>query len=78
MGGLCDGRMRERAQTWICSPPIEPDLLGLVDRADEKPDLNGEELDVGEVDLDVADNDEALIEHAIENVDETVGARRGY
>jgi hypothetical protein len=25
-----------------------------------------------------ADHDEALVEHAIENVDETVGARRGY
>jgi hypothetical protein len=53
-------------------------LLRLVDRADKKADLNGEELDVGEVDLDVADYDEALVEHTIEDVDKTVGARRGY
>ena len=66
------------AQARIRFPPVESDLLGLVDRANEKSHLDGEELDVGEVDLDVADHDEALVEHAIENVDETVGTRRGY
>jgi len=66
------------AQARIRSPPVETDLLGLVDRANEKTDLNGEELDVGEVDLDVADYDEALVEHTVEDVDEAVGARRGY
>jgi hypothetical protein len=69
--------MRVSAQARIGFPPVETDLLGLVNRAYEKPDLNGKELDVGEVDLDVADHDEALVEHAIENVDETVGTRRG-
>jgi hypothetical protein len=53
-------------------------LFGLVDRADEKTDLDGQELDVGEIDLDVADNDEALVEHAIQNVDKAIAARRGY
>jgi len=70
--------MRVSAQARISFPPVEADLLGLVNRANEEPDLDGEELDVGEVDLDVADHDEALVEHAIENVDETVGTRRGY
>jgi hypothetical protein len=67
-----------RAQTGVGLPPIQSDLLGFVDRADEKPDLNGEELDIGEVDLDVADNDEPFVEHTIEDVDQPVGARRGY
>jgi hypothetical protein len=62
----------------ISPPPVESDLLGLVDRANEQPDLNGKELDVCEVDLDVADDDEALVEHSIEDVHEAVGARRGY
>jgi len=53
-------------------------LLGLVDRANEKPDLDGEKLDVGEIYLDVADDDEALVEHPIENINESVGARRRY
>jgi hypothetical protein len=52
-------------QPRIGLPPVKPDLLGFVDRADEETDLNGEELDVGEVDLDVADDHEALVEHAV-------------
>jgi hypothetical protein len=67
-----------RAQSGIGPPPIHSYLLCLVDRADEEANLNREELYVGEIDLDVADHDEALVEHAIEDVDETVGARRGY
>ena len=67
-----------RAQARVCPPPIHSNLLCLVDGADEKADLNREQLDVGEVDLDVADHDEALVEHAIEDVDKAVGARRGY
>jgi len=69
---------RESAQAGIGAPPVHPDLLGLVDGANEKAYLDREELDVGEVDLDVADYDEALVEHAIQNVDKTIGTRRGY
>jgi hypothetical protein len=60
------------------APPVQSDLFGFVDRTDEKANLDSEKLDVGEVDLDVADDNEALVEHAIQNVDQTVGARRGY
>ena len=70
--------MRVRAQSGIGLPPVEADLLGFVDRADQESNLNGEQFDVGEVDFDVADDHEALVEHTIENVDQTVGARRGY
>jgi hypothetical protein len=76
--GLWNCGLRSRAQSGIGPPPIHSYLFCLVNRADEKANLNGEELDVGEIDLDVADHDEALVEHAIENVDETVGTRRGY
>jgi len=67
-----------RAQARVRPPPIHSDLFRFVDRTDEKANLNSEELDVGEVDLDVADNDQALIEHAIENIDEPIAPRRGY
>ena len=73
-----NGGVRVRAQSRIGLPPVESDLLGLVDGADEKPDLNGEELDVGEVDLDVSHHHQSLVENTVENVDETIGARRGY
>jgi hypothetical protein len=67
-----------RTKPRVCPPPVHSDLLSLVDGADEKANLNSEELDVGEIDLDVADYDEALVEHTIEDVNQTVGARRGY
>jgi len=56
------------------TPPVQTDLLGLVDRAHEQPNLDREQLDVREVDLDVAGNHEPLVEHPIEDVDETVAA----
>jgi len=67
-----------RAQSWVRSPPVHSDLLCLVDRTDKETHLNRKQLHVREVDLDVTDHDETFVEHAIENVDETVGARRGY
>jgi hypothetical protein len=67
-----------RAQSRIGLPPVESDLLGLVYRANEKPNLNGEELNVGEVDLDVTNHHQTFVENAVENVDEPIGTRRGY
>ena len=55
----------------IVFPPVEADLLGLVDRADEQPDPNGQQLDFGERHLDVAGDDEPLVENAVEDVDQT-------
>jgi len=72
----CGGSVR--AEPRVCPPPVQTDLLGLVDRADEKTDLDSQELNVGEIDLYVAYNDEALVEHAIQNIDQTIAARRGY
>jgi len=59
-------------------PPVQSDLLGFVDGADEKTNLDGEKLDVGKIDLDVADNDETFVEHAVENIHQAVAARRRY
>jgi len=63
-----------RAQSRVCPPPVHPDLFGLVDGTDQEADLNREKLYIGEIDLDVADNYEALVENAIEDIDKTVGA----
>src|SRR5204863_2274087 len=54
----------------VVFPPVEADLLRLVDRADDQPDADGEELYFGERNLDVARDDEPLVEDAIEDVDE--------
>src|SRR5262245_10928581 len=55
-------------------PPVHADLLRLVDRADDEPDPDGEELDLGEGDPDVARDQQALVEDPVQHVHE---ARRG-
>src|SRR5262249_6605971 len=59
-----------RRQMVIELPPVEANLLRLVDRADEKPDPDRQEFDFRERHLDVACDDQPLVEDAIENVDE--------
>ena len=67
-----------RTQARVCPPPIESYLFGFIDRADKEANLDRKELDVGKIDFDVADDDKTLVEHAVEDVNEAVGARRGY
>src|ERR1700712_2656090 len=42
----------------ILAPPVQTDLLRLVDRADEEADADGDELDLRQGDPDVAGNDQ--------------------
>lgn len=76
----CRGRdpTPDHRQPRIIAPPVQADLLGLVDRANEKPDLNGQQLHIRQVDLDIAGDDEALVQHAVEDVDQAVRPRRIY
>src|SRR5262245_44863843 len=59
-----------RRQVVIELPPVETDLLGFVDGADEQPDPNGQELDFGQRNLDIASHHEPLVEHAVQHIDE--------
>src|SRR2546423_12388439 len=77
-GRFLDGALRVCAQSRVSAPPVESDLLGFVDRANQETNLDGEQLDVGKIDLDVADDDETFVEDAVEDVNEPVGARRRY
>ena len=56
------GRRADDREARIISPPVQPDLLRLVDRADEQPHLNREQLHVRQIDLDVAGDDEAFVQ----------------
>jgi len=62
------------SQITIVLPPVEPDLLSLVDRADDQPDPDREELDFGERDLDISGDGEPLVEHPVEHIDEGTGS----
>src|SRR3954468_11572281 len=52
----------------IVLPPVDSHLLRRVDGSDEEPKLDGEQLDVEQVDDDVTGDDDALVENAFEDV----------
>src|SRR5436190_7594241 len=58
-------------------PPVDAHLAGLVHRGDEQPQLDVEELDVEQVDRDVARDHDALVEHPLEDVGEVLPALHG-
>src|SRR5438093_10662040 len=64
-------------EAYVVAPPVEPNFLRLIDRAHQQANLDGQQLDVGQRDLDVARDDEPLVEHAIENVDQVRPGARG-
>src|SRR5438067_3660126 len=60
-----------RRKVMIGTPPIEPDLLSLVDRTDQQTNADREQLDFRKRNLDVAGDDKALVQHAVEYFDES-------
>src|SRR5215207_3451265 len=66
---------RVAAQGGVGLPPADAHFLRLVDRRDEQPEPDRQQLDVEQVDLDVAGDDDALVEHPLEHVGEAVLVR---
>ena len=62
-------------QMAIVPPPVESDLFGLVDGAHHQSNPDGEQLDFGDRNLDIAGDDQALVEDAIEDVDQAACTR---
>ena len=58
------------AQAGVAFPPVDADLPRLVNRGDQQPNLDREQLDVEEVHADVTGDDDAVVEHALEDVRE--------
>src|SRR5262245_22522386 len=67
-------RLFSRRQMVIVLPPVETDLLRLVDRTDQQADTNGQQLDFSERHLDVAGNHESFVQNPVEDVDQPGGA----
>src|SRR5882672_1854195 len=61
-------------QMAVVLPPVEADLLRLVDRTDQQPDADGQQLHFRDGNFDVAGDDEAFVEDAIEHVDQATAA----
>jgi len=51
-------------------PPVEPNLLGLIDRADQQSNPDRQQLDFRQRHLDVAGDHQAFVEYSIEYIDE--------
>src|SRR5436190_18116749 len=56
---------RRAPEIGIVAPPVQPDLLRLVDRADDQAYADGEQLDLGQRHADVARYEQPLVEDAV-------------
>src|SRR4051812_4810717 len=63
-----------RGKVAVVFPPVQADLLRLVDRAYDQPNPDREELDLGQRNFYVTGDDQSFIEYAIEDVDKTAAA----
>ena len=59
-----------RRQMPVVHPPVETDLTRLVERADDQADPDRQQFDFGQRDLDVAADEQPLVEDAIEHFDQ--------
>jgi hypothetical protein len=73
--GSQGGVRRASREARIATPPVQTDLFGLIDGADKEPHLNRQQLDIREIDFDIAGDDQALVKDAVENVYQAVRAR---
>src|SRR5688572_19714249 len=57
-------------QVPVVLPPVEPDLLRLVDGTDHQPDADGQQFDFRQRHFDVASHHETFVENPIQDVDQ--------
>ena len=63
------------AEVGIRRPPVNAHLAGLVHGADYQANLDGQKLDIHELDLDVAGDHQALVQDAFQNIRQGRGVR---
>jgi hypothetical protein len=56
------------AEPGISLPPVDADFARGVERSDHQAQLDGKQLDVEQVDLNVARDHQALVEHPLQDV----------
>src|SRR2546423_7227676 len=74
--GLGLGCRRARRQVRVVAPPVQTDLLGLINRTDEQAYLKRQKLDVRQRDFDVARDNQTLVQNAVEHVNKSGRSRR--
>jgi hypothetical protein len=63
--GLVEGA---GAEPRVSLPPVDANFPGRVQRSDHEPELDGQQLDVEQVDLNIARDHQALVEHPFQDV----------
>src|SRR5207248_11733122 len=71
-------RLLARREVVVGHPPVQTDLLRLVDGTDQEANANRQELDFRERKPDIAGHDEALVENPIEDLNESGGTRMAF
>ena len=56
------------AKNGVVDPPIHSHLLCLVHRTDHQADLNREQLNIHQLDLDIASDDNAFVQHSLDEL----------
>jgi len=62
------GSLGSCCQVRIVAPPVQPYLLGLINRADEQTNLQRQQLHVRQRHLYVSGDDQSLIKNPVEHV----------
>jgi hypothetical protein len=56
------------AEPGVSLPPVDANFPRRVERSDDEPQFDGEQLDVEQVDLNIARDHKALVEHPFQDV----------
>jgi hypothetical protein len=59
----------------IVLPPIEAYFFGLIDRAHQQPNSDGQQFDIRQRNTHVARDHQSLVENAIQNIDQIRSSR---
>src|SRR5262245_3977106 len=78
LDSIVQGHLLPATEERVAFPPVDPHLTRLVGRRDEQAQPDREELDVEQIDLDFARDDDALVEDALEDVGELSRLRSGH
>jgi hypothetical protein len=52
----------------VVFPPIQPNLLGFIYRANQKPDANGEQFHIRQRDPYVSRDNQSFVKNAVQNI----------
>ena len=65
--------MRPGGKVTVIFPPVNAHFLGLVNRGDQQADFDGQQVNIGDLNADIAGNHNALVEHPLQDIGQISG-----